>query len=140
MYSIKVLVGGTFNLLHPGHIYFLKKAKELGDELVVVITSDENVRKEKGYIIFNEKERKMLLESLEFVDRVIVGNRYDKLKVVEIEKPDIIAIGYDQKLNVDEVRRRSIKNVKIVRIDKYKDYETKKVIENVKNSICDIKR
>lgn len=68
-----VLVGGCFDILHFGHIYFLKKAKKLGDILVVALESDENTRKLKGFKrpIHTQKQRAEMLKSLSFVDKVI---------------------------------------------------------------------
>jgi rfaE bifunctional protein nucleotidyltransferase chain/domain len=93
-----VLVGGCFDLLHYGHITFLKEAKKLGDHLIVLLESDENVRKMKGEArpIHSQKQRKKMLESLSCVDEVISlppmeGDRdYDEL--VRNLKPSVIAI------------------------------------------------
>lgn len=69
----KVLVGGCFDLLHYGHIEFLRQAKALGDHLVVALESDENVRHMKGDSrpIHAQEQRKKMLEALSFVDEVI---------------------------------------------------------------------
>ena len=91
----KVLAGGCFNLIHPGHIYFLKEAKKLGDVLVVVLSHDKN--NNKPYAILAEK-RKNMLEFLDIADEVVIGDAYDKIKIVRGIKPDIIVLGYDQKL------------------------------------------
>ncbi len=68
-----VLVGGCFDILHFGHIYFLKKAKSLGDYLVVALESDDNTRKLKGpkRPIHTQKQRAEILRSLRSVDKVI---------------------------------------------------------------------
>lgn len=70
----KVLVGGVFDILHYGHIYFLKEAKKLGDYLIIALESDANTRKLKGGIrpFHNQNQRKEILESLKFIDKVIV--------------------------------------------------------------------
>ena len=93
-----VLAGGCFDILHYGHIYFLKKAKSLGDVLIVAIESDQRVRELKGKNrpIHNQRQRKQILESLKFVDRVIIlGNTMtDKkyLNFIKKIKPDVIAV------------------------------------------------
>lgn len=95
----KVLVAGCFDLLHPGHLRFLKEAKKHGDKLVVLLARDCNIlvaKKRKPY--FKELERKEILEELRLVDEVVLGNedanrKYDKL--LEI-KPDVLVFGYDQ--------------------------------------------
>jgi len=70
----KVLVGGCFDILHYGHIQFLKSAKALGDYLVVALESDKNIRRMKGKNrpIFGQNERSEMLLSLKFVDEVII--------------------------------------------------------------------
>jgi cytidyltransferase-like protein len=117
----KVLVGGVFNILHPGHIYFLKKAKSFGDFLIVVVANDKTVLKNKGYLISKQNDRKSLVESLDFVDKVVIGDENDYFKVVEKERPDVIVLGYDQKIDKKylEKRLKKIKlKCKLVRINK----------------------
>lgn len=94
----KVLVGGCFDLLHFGHISFLKQAKALGDYLVVALESDENARRMKGdnRPIHNQKQRKEMLEALSVVNEVLMlppmktNEEYDAL--VNRIKPAIIAV------------------------------------------------
>jgi rfaE bifunctional protein nucleotidyltransferase chain/domain len=94
----KVLVGGCFDLLHFGHIVFLKSAKKHGDHLVVALESDENVRRMKGDTrpIHTQAQRKEMLEALSLVDEVVLlppmntDEQYKKF--VEEVKPGIIAI------------------------------------------------
>lgn len=93
-----VLVGGCFDLLHYGHINFLKQAKKLGDYLVVALESDENVRRKKGDArpIHNQSQRKEMLEALSVVDKVISlppMHGYDKyLEMVNKIHPGVIAV------------------------------------------------
>ena len=94
----KVLVGGCFDLLHYGHISFLKEAKSHGDWLVVALESDENVKKMKGDArpIHTQDQRKTMLEAVKWVDEVISlpfmhGDR-DYYEFVRKVKPAIIAI------------------------------------------------
>ncbi len=115
MHNKKVLVGGCFNLIHPGHIYFLKEAKKLGDELIVVLTNDKNNR--KPYAI-SAKRRKRALESLNIADKILIGDSKDKTKIVKKVKPGIIALGYDQKLP------DGLGNFRHVRIKKLSGYST----------------
>ena len=132
---MKVLAGGTFNILHPGHIYFLRKAKELGDELVVVVSTDKRVKKEKGRLILPSSERKKIIESLRFVDRVIIGSNSDFFNVVEKERPDIIVLGYDQEIDRKELSKRLKKighKCSIIRIEeKHRGYSTRKILERI---------
>lgn len=93
-----VLVGGVFDILHYGHVYFLKEAKKLGDFLIVALESDKNVKRLKGKTrpIHDQYQRMETLESLKFVDKVIIlkdemkDSDYEKL-VVTIS-PNIIAV------------------------------------------------
>lgn len=122
----KVLAGGCFNSVHPGHIYFLKKAKELGDFLIVVLANDKNNR--KPYAV-PAVERKKALEMLGIADKVIIGHEKDFLTVIMMEKPDIIALGYDQQ--IENSLKPIIKKmgIQIVRIEKFGDYSTGKEVK-----------
>lgn len=93
---IKVITYGTFDLLHIGHINLLRRAKELGDYLIVGLSSDEfNLLKgKKAFFDFNE--RKKILESIKYVDNVIVENSWEQ-KILDIKKynVDILVMGDD---------------------------------------------
>ncbi len=92
-----VLVGGCFDILHPGHVIFLEKAKQAGDILIVLLESDEKVRKLKGINrpVHIQKERAKILSALRSVDYVVMlpfmkkSLDYDQL-IAQI-KPDVIA-------------------------------------------------
>ena len=129
----KVLAGGAFNIIHPGHIYFLKEASKLGGRLVVVIASDRTVLRNKKRLLFPARERAERVDVLSFVDRVIVGDDDDMMKVVAEEKPDIIAVGYDQDENaIKKMLAQAGPDREIVRIEKLKGYSTKKITEGEK--------
>jgi cytidyltransferase-like protein len=92
-----VLAGGVFDIIHPGHIHTLKAAKDLGNVLVVVIATDNTAQKMKNKIpLHNMELRRDLVKSLSMVDYAVVGYEGDIFKSVEIIKPNIIALGYDQ--------------------------------------------
>jgi FAD synthetase len=124
---VKVMVFGTFDILHPGHFYFLKKAKKYGDELIVVVARDSTIKKVKGKEPkYNERERLENLRSLSFVNKVVLGNENDKYKVIEEIVPDTICLGYDQEpvsiqLLKNKLEKRGI-NPEIHRIDAYKEH------------------
>jgi cytidyltransferase-like protein len=115
-----VLAGGCFNRIHDGHIYFLKRAKTLGDYFVVVLTNDSNNRKRYR---MPAEIRKTNLVKLGIADKILIGNRKNYSKIVEKVRPDIIALGYDQELpaGIDETR------YKIAKINKYGEYSTSKL-------------
>lgn len=93
----KVITYGTFDLLHYGHINLLKRAKALGDYLIVCLSTDDfnkNEKKKKCYFTF--EQRKQLLESIRYVDLVIPETSWDqKVKDVKEFKADIFVMGDD---------------------------------------------
>lgn len=121
----KVLVFGTFDIFHPGHEYFLKQAKEFGDELVVVVARDLTVKQVKKLMPHNnELERLKRIQKLDYVDKAMLGSEHeDKYKIVEELRPDIICLGYDQTAFVDgleaRLRQRGL-HPEIKQIDSYK--------------------
>jgi len=126
-----VLAKGTFDLLHYGHIYYLMHAKKAGGEdakLVVVVARDKTVERLKGSSpVIPEDQRRAIVESLKVVDEAILGYEdMDMARVIDDVKPDIIAVGYDQKdLEMElhrYVRERSL-NIEIVRMGKFEGKE-----------------
>lgn len=103
---VKVMAVGVFDLLHAGHLHYLEQAKSLGDELVVVVAHDDTVRSQKHEPVTSQDLRCRMVNGLKPVDKAIIGNSpgtpiFDILNVV---KPDIIALGYDQKHSIDSIR------------------------------------
>ncbi|MFH1470443.1 MAG: adenylyltransferase/cytidyltransferase family protein [Candidatus Micrarchaeota archaeon] len=102
-----VMAFGCFDILHPGHIAYLEEAKKLGNRLVVVIARDHAIRVGKNRDpIFHEKSRLHLVSSLKFVDEAILGDRRDYFKLIKKLKPDVIALGFDQKPGAKELKGR----------------------------------
>jgi len=92
-----VLAGGVFDIIHPGHISTLNAAKALGDVLVVVVATDNTaIKMKKRNPIHNQEQRQELVNSLEVVDLCLIGQENDIFKTVNLVKPQIIALGYDQ--------------------------------------------
>lgn len=88
---------GTFDLFHAGHENYLRQAKELGDMLIVIVARDETVKKTKGHTPDqHERERLKNVKKSKIADKVILGFKGDKHKVIRKYKPNIIALGYDQ--------------------------------------------
>ncbi|MEO9294917.1 MAG: adenylyltransferase/cytidyltransferase family protein [Nitrososphaera sp.] len=116
-----VLVGGVFDLIHPGHIHTLKAAKEAGDMLIVIIARTATAQKIKKdrKIYHDEKLRKELVESLNFVDMALIGREGTLYDTVEYVKPDVIALGYDQAHSEKDVaencKKRNL-NVQVIRL------------------------
>ena len=100
-----VMTGGVFDVLHVGHLATLEAARELGDVLVVVVARDETVRRLKGREPLNsEQNRLKLVSALKPVDLALLGDPEDFYKTVELIRPDVIALGYDQRHDEGEIR------------------------------------
>ena len=92
-----VLAGGVFDIIHPGHINTLNDAKKLGDVLVVVVATDKTaIKMKRRKPLHNAKLRQELVSSLTMVDLCIIGDEEDIFKTVDLVKPQIIVLGYDQ--------------------------------------------
>lgn len=116
----RVVCAGTFDYLHPGHIDFLKQAKALGDELIVIIARDDTVKRIKGfYPVHNENLRKKNIEDTGIPDKIVLGNLdSDILEILEKLKPDIIALGYDQRILEEDISQKC-PHCKIVRLSSF---------------------
>ena len=92
-----VLAGGVFDIIHPGHIHTLNAAKALGDVLIVVVATDSTaVKMKKRQPLHSKEQRQELVNSLVMVDLCLIGQEDDIFKTVNLVKPQIIALGYDQ--------------------------------------------
>ena len=93
-----VAVSGFFDCVHKGHVELMKKAKALGEYLIVILNTDEQCIKKKGYVFMTWADRKIILESFSFVDRVVPSIDKDQTvcKTLELWKPDIFANGGDR--------------------------------------------
>jgi cytidyltransferase-like protein len=116
-----VLVGGVFDLIHPGHIHTLKAAKAVGDLLVVIVARTYTAQKiKKDRKIYHEEAiRKELVSSLSFVDLALVGKEGTLYDTVEYVKPNVIALGYDQAHSEREIAENCAKrnlNVQVIRL------------------------
>ncbi len=135
----KVLAGGVFSIVHSGHVFFLKKAREFGDYLIVVIANDKTARRTKQYRVLGQRARKQNIEKLGIADKVVIGDAKDFMRVVRREKPDIIVLGYDQKMSEKELKKMlsdSKIECKITRIkESLKGYKTSKIIKNKENNL-----
>ena len=102
-----VFTNGCYDILHPGHIELLSKARALGDVLVVAINTDESVRRLKGSgrPIFDEEERAELLGALEMVDFVCTFSEDTPLEAILKIRPDVLVKGADW--GIDEIVGRS---------------------------------
>ena len=122
----RLLAAGKFDILHLGHLAYLEQCRKLAGkngELVVVIALDTTIKRERGALpVFPQEHRRRIVESLEIVDRAVLGyesmNHFD---IVEDIKPDIIALGHDQYTNIESLEesfRIKGMDTKIVRLEK----------------------
>lgn len=103
---IRVVATGTFDILHPGHLYYLEESRELGDELYVIVARDANVR-HKPRPILPEEQRLRMVRALKPVDHAILGDLHDMFKPIEEIRPDIITLGFNQHFDEKEPGRNS---------------------------------
>ncbi len=121
----KVMAFGTFDILHPGHLAYLKEAKELGDLLTVIVSRDRNAEKLKSRKPHNNQENRLRkITSLAIVDEAILGSEKDFFKDIRKIKPDFIALGYDQKADwlEDKLKKENLK----IEIKRMNPFEEKK--------------
>ncbi|HID71151.1 MAG TPA: FAD synthase [Thermoplasmata archaeon] len=130
------MVGGVFDLLHLGHIHYFEEAKKHGNRLVVVVARDSTARKMKHTPITPEDMRVELIGALKVVDEALLGDEKDIYATVEKVKPDVIALGYDQRHDEEEIKRELKKRglkAEVIRLGKF-DHDldgTRKIIKKI---------
>jgi len=133
-----VMVFGTFDILHHGHISLFHQARKYGEKLLVVVSRDKRVEVIKGARpMFTQRERITLLRELKCVDEVILGGIQDVYQVIKENKPDVIVLGYDQYYFTDDLEKVIIESqlqTKIVRAKAYKPkaHKTKILKQKIK--------
>ena len=127
----KVFTNGCFDIVHRGHIEMLKASKQLGDWLVVGVNTDQSVKRLKGESrpVNNESDRKVMLDSLDFVEEVILFDEDTPLKLIQRVQPNIITKGGDY--TVDTVVGNQL--AKVVILPTVDDYSTTKTIQRINN-------
>ena len=127
---------GCFDLIHQGHIDYLKKAKKKCDFLVLGLNSDNSVKKLKGRFrpIINQFERSAILSSFEFIDRIVIFEEKTPIKLIRKIKPSFIFKGDDYKMN-EVVGNNEIKKWggSVILIECIKNKSSSKIIERIKN-------
>ncbi len=126
----KVITYGTFDLLHYGHINLLKRAKSLGDYLIVGLSTDEFNNKEKNKeCYFDYENRKSLLDAVRYVDCVIPENNWEQ-KISDIQKYniDVFVIGDDWKGKFDYLKDSG---VEVVYLPRTKEISTSKIKDDL---------
>lgn len=131
---MKVMVNGTFDILHRGHLQMLQYAKSLGDHLLVAIDTDRRVKELKGLDrpINNQMDRRFMLESLRCVDTVyFFDSREELISIMEEYKPDVYVKGSDWKHDKGSTAEQYCKQV--IYYDRVGDYSTTKTIQDITN-------
>ena len=132
-----VFTNGVFDLLHPGHVRYLREARALGDLLIIGLNADESVRRNKGpnRPINPETERAELLSALECVDAVVIFAEDTPAEIIRLVQPDILVKGADWAADAivgrDTVEGRG---GRVVRIPVEQGYSTTSLVERIKNA------
>lgn len=129
----KIVVNGSFDIVHRGHLELLHYAKSLGDYLLVCIDTDSRISELKGLNrpINNQEDRKFLLESLKSVDEVVLFNSADELENILIKyQPDVMVKGSEYK-DKSIVGRQFCKSIKFY--ETVNGYSTTEKIQDIIN-------
>lgn len=126
---VVVFTNGCFDIIHPGHIKILRKAKSLGDILIVGMNTDSSVGNIKpGRPINSQLARKQVLEAIRYVDKVILFNEYTPVELIKKIRPDILVKGADYRMS--EIAGREFVK-KVVRVPLEEGYSTTKIIDKI---------
>ena len=113
----------VFDIIHPGHLFTLSSAKKLGDVLVVSIARNETVKRLKNrYPLNGEEVRLKLVDSIRVVDLALLGSDKDMFEIIGIVKPDVIALGYDQTQDIDELLKESNRRNLQIKVVKFSSF------------------
>lgn len=120
----RVLIFGTFDIIHPGHRFVFTQAKSHGDELWVVLARDSRIQKLKGRApYYDEKQRKEMLLREPEINEVVLGDESDVYRCLSEVKPDVILLGYDQRVYTENLRSeldvRGLVHTKVIRLKSY---------------------
>ena len=139
--QLRVMVFGTFDIVHSGHRNFFKQAKALARNsyLIVSIARDKNVERIKGQAPYNpQMYRLRIVRSVPGVDKAVLGGFREHMPHIIREKPDFIALGYDQVAYVrglkSELKRAGL-STKVVRLKPYKPHLYKSTIIKQKRGL-----
>jgi len=132
----RVVATGTFDLIHPGHIYYLEESRKLGDELHVIVARDANVR-HKPRPVIGEAQRLKVVRALRMVDHARLGDPVDMFRPIEEIRPAVITLGFNQHFREEDLQKalqeRGMR-AELVRIDEYSGdpcASTRKIIERI---------
>jgi D-beta-D-heptose 7-phosphate kinase/D-beta-D-heptose 1-phosphate adenosyltransferase len=127
-----VMVNGTFDVLHPGHVALLNTARSYGDHLIVAIDTDRRVRELKGEQrpINNQYDRRIMLANLKAVDIVeFFDSKEELITLMQRYQPDIYVKGSDWKHDTESTAHQYSK--KVIYYDRIEPYSTTKTIQDI---------
>lgn len=137
---VRVMASGVFDIIHPGHISYLNQAKSYGDELVVVVASDDTVRRRKHEPITPDYMRAKIVAALKPVDRAVVGHSGGSIfDIVREIRPDVIVLGYDQgfdeKVLEEQLRNEGLGGIRVVRATETADdlNATRRIVAKIRS-------
>lgn len=135
-----VVVAGTFDILHPGHIKFLEFASRHG-KVTVIIARDENVKKFKNKEpILNENERLNIISAIKYVHKAVLGRKGDIFSILTQLRPDIIVLGPDQPVDENKLKaylnNQGIKAEVIKMPNRLANYSTSEIIKRITSKYC----
>lgn len=118
---MRVMVFGTFDILHPGHINFFKQARAYGTELYVVVARDSTVQRIKHKLPRHTEEQRLAAVRAEpLVMKAILGSAVDPMAVIYENTPDVVCLGYDQDHIFVHKLYSEFPNLSVVRLTSYK--------------------
>lgn len=131
------MVFGTFDNLHPGHLDYFRQARRFGEELIVIVARDQNVLKYKGRLPQEgEKLRarhvRQALKERGYIGRSVLGSLKDRWLVINRYRPDFICLGYDQQVDLAELKSEIAKFRLFCKIRRMRPYHP----EKYKSSYC----
>ncbi len=118
---IRVVATGTFDILHPGHLWYLEESAKLGDELFVIVARDANIR-HKPRPVIPEEQRRVMVQALKPVTRAVLGDLEDMFRPIREIKPDIITLGCNQHFDPERLTKALEKQdilTRVVRISEH---------------------
>lgn len=139
---------GTFDIIHPGHGYYLEESKKVGGDdarLVVVVARDSTVRSKKRIPVVDEKQRLEVVKMIKPVDEAYLGSESDMFKIVKKISPDIITIGSDQNYDKADLKKQLLTrdiSAEVVKIEGYRKApldSTCKILKRIKSMEFDEK-
>jgi len=126
---MRVMVFGTFDNLHPGHLSYFSQARRFGEELFVIVARDKNVVRQKGRLPLEDEKARLRNVRLALGlagGRAMLGNIRDQYSVIRRLRPDFIALGYDQKVDMKQLKSEIAESRLFCKIRRLKPYQPDK--------------